>query len=164
MRRHAVARARSDRGWIWIALTLQLAGEIVDVIWHGLAGPRAEPTTAGEMARHLRTVHLPLYLGAAGVLITTARALLRQLAIPSAPDGSRPASRVALSVALAGAVLSAAAESWHAYSHMHLDTRHAPLAGSLSVVGYLVAIAGTIWAGRRERRRGGGSLARRRAA
>ena len=157
-------RARSDRGWIWIALALQLVGYVVDAVWHGLLGPSAEPTTVAEMARHLRTVHALLYLGVACVLITTFRALVHQVTSPSGPDGWRPASRVALSVAFAGAVLSAATEAWHAYSHMHLDTHHAPLAGSLSVVGYLVAVAGTIWAGRRERRRGQESLARQRAA
>ena len=51
----------------------------------------------GEMVRHLGTVHLPLYIGAASVLVSTSRALLRQ--------ARRSAIGNAMTVAFAGAVL-----------------------------------------------------------
>src|SRR5437867_12007471 len=84
------------------------------------------------MVRHLGTVHLPLYIGAASVLVSTSRALLRQ--------ARRSAIGNAMTVAFAGAVLSAAAEAWHAYSHLRLDTHSAPIAGILSVIGFLVVV------------------------
>jgi hypothetical protein len=37
-------------------------------------------------------------------------------------------------------VLSASAEAWHAYSHLRLDTHSAPVAGILSVIGFLVVV------------------------
>src|SRR5437879_130401 len=69
---------RSARTWIWASLILQFFGYVFDAVWHGLLSPGVEPTTVGEMVRHLGTVHLPLYIGAASVLVSTSRALLRQ--------------------------------------------------------------------------------------
>jgi hypothetical protein len=69
-----------------------------------------------------------------------------------------------LAVALAGAVLSVGAEAWHAWSHLHLDLAHAPLAGMLSLVGYVVVTGATIVGGRRARRQGLESVSRRHAA
>jgi hypothetical protein len=117
--------------WIWAALVLQFLGYVLDVVWHGLLNPGAEPSTTAEMARHLATVHLPLYIGAACVLISTARLLVRQ---------PRSARGIALPIAAAGAVLSVAAEAWHALSHLRLDTHSAPVAGILSVVGFLAVV------------------------
>src|SRR2546422_10433378 len=93
---------RSARTWIWESLILQFFGYVFDAVWHGLLSPGVEPTTVGEMVRHLGTVHLPLYIGAASVLVSTSRALLRQ--------ARRSAIGIAMTVAFAGAVLSAAAE------------------------------------------------------
>jgi hypothetical protein len=70
---------RSARRWVWVSLILQALGYVFDAIWHGLLHPGVEPTTMGDMVRHLGTVHLPLYLGAASVLVSTSRALLRQI-------------------------------------------------------------------------------------
>jgi len=84
------------------------------------------------MVRHLGTVHLPLYIGAASVLVSTSRALMRQ--------ARRSAIGIAMPVAFAGAVLSTAAEAWHAYSHLRLDTHSAPIAGALSVIGFFVVV------------------------
>jgi len=93
------------------------------------------------MARHLRTVHLPLYIGATSVLVSTSRALLRQT--------RRSVIGIAMPVAFAGAVLSAGAEAWHAYSHLRLDTHSAPIAGTLSVIGFfMVVIAMSLSRGR----------------
>jgi hypothetical protein len=123
---------RSARTWIWASLILQFVGYALDATWHGLLSPGVEPQTASEMARHLSTVHLPLYIGAASVLVSTSRALLRQV--------RRSATGIALPIAFAGAVLSATAEAGHAYSHLRLDTHSAPVAGILSVIGFLVVV------------------------
>ena len=137
---------QSIRRWIWASISLQAVGYLVDIVWHGLLRPGVEPSTVGDMARHLGTVHLPLYIGSVSVLVSVSGALLRQI--------RRAAPGVALPMAFAGAALSAGAEAWHAFSHLHLDTRHAPIAGTMSGVGFLavvVAIALSSWA-RRERR------------
>ena len=126
---------RDGRRWIWAALVLQLVGYVYDGLWHGVLNPGLEPTTTAGMARHLATVHLPLYLGAASVLVATVTTLLRRNA--GSPGG------LALVIAVAGAILSAGAEAWHAHDHLHLDTYTAPLAGGLSVVGFLVVVGAT---------------------
>jgi len=116
---------------------------VLDAVWHGLLNPGIEPTTTGQMITHLSTVHLPLYIGAASVVVSTSKALLRQI--------SRFAPGITLPIAFAGAVLSAAAETWHAYSHLRLETQSAPVAGSLSFIGFLVvviAISRSGWARR----------------
>lgn len=134
------------RTWVWGALALQLAGYVFDVSWHALR-PEAEPKTVEAMLRHLLTVHLPLYVGAASVLLATLVALVRASRRSTAPP--------ALAVAAGGAVVSAAAEAWHAASHLRLDTHTAPLAGILSVVGFLiVVVAMALSRGRRAQRAG----------
>jgi hypothetical protein len=140
-----VGREVSVRTWVWISLILQFIGYVFDAVWHGLLYPGVEPATVGEMVRHLGTVHLPLYIGAASVLVSTSRALSRQI--------RRPAIGIALPTAWAGAVLSAAAEAWHAYSHLRLDTHGAPVAGILSVVGFLVVVIAMALASRVQRPR-----------
>ena len=135
---------RSARRWIWISLILQALGYVFDALWHGLLHPGVEPTTIGDMVRHLGTVHLPLYLGAASVLVSTSRALLRQI--------KRAGIGLALPIAVAGAVLSTAAEAWHAYAHLHLDTHSAPMAGILSVIGFLVVVITMLLSRKAQRR------------
>ena len=142
---------QSIRAWIRTSLALQFVGYVIDVIWHGLLQPGVEPTTAGEMARHLGTVHLPLYIGAVSVLVSTARAFLRR----HGPT---------VSIAFAGAVLSAGAEAWHASSHLRLDTHSAPVAGILSVIGFLVAVVAMSLSGWARRRRARDRTSDRRAA
>jgi hypothetical protein len=68
---------RTSRTAIWVALAVQLAGLLFDVVWHALH-PTFEAVTVREMVNHLSTVHLPIYLGALGVLVTTAWALVDQ--------------------------------------------------------------------------------------
>ena len=157
-------QARSDRLWIWAALTLQLLGYAVDVVWHGLVNPGVEPTTVSEMARHLLTVHALLYLGAACVLLAILRAVAHRARRSGVPVAPHAAGAGALVVALGGALLSAGAEAWHEYAHLQLDTHKAPIAGGLSLVGYLVAVGAAIVEGRRAGRRGSETLSRRRAA
>jgi cytochrome bd-type quinol oxidase subunit 2 len=123
---------RSARTWVWTSLILQALGYVFDAVWHGLLHPGVEPTTMGDMVHHLGTVHLPLYIGAVSVLVSTSRALLRQM--------RRSATGLARPIVLAGAVLSTAAEAWHADAHLHLDTQSAPMVGILSVLGFLVVV------------------------
>jgi hypothetical protein len=96
--------------WIGAALALQLIGYVFDVVWHAMLRPGAEPATFGEMARHLASVHLPLYIGAAMVLVSTVVELLRR-------RRRRPVGN-ALPIAVTGAVISCGAEGWHALSHL----------------------------------------------
>lgn len=135
---------RSIRTWIWVSLAAQAFGYVVDAVWHGWISPGVEPATVEEMVRHLATVHLPLYVGAVSVLASTEVAVLRL---------GRAASGTALA-AFAGALLSAGSEAWHASSHLRLDTQHAPVAGTLSFVGFLVAVVAMSLSGRSRRRAG----------
>jgi cytochrome bd-type quinol oxidase subunit 2 len=135
----------SARAWIWRALGLQLAGYVFDAVWHGLLSGGREPQTVAEMVHHLATVHLPLYVGAAGVLVATTSALVAH--------ARRGAIGVALPVAVIGAAVSAGAEAWHAFSHLQLDTHHAPVAGTLSFVGFLGVVVAMWWSRPRRRRR-----------
>lgn len=146
---------RSARGWIWASLALQLLGYVYDAAWHGLLNPGIEPQTPGQMVWHLGTVHLLLYIGAASVLVSTSGALLRRL-------GRSPIG-VALPIAVAGAWLSAGAEAWHAVSHLRLDTRTAPIAGTLSCIGFLASCSAMTSARWARQRRESQTSSRRRA-
>ena len=145
---------RDGHPWIWTALLVQFLGYLYDAAWHGLLNPGVEPSTTREMARHLATVHLPLYLGAAGVLLTTVIAFVRR--------SKRSAPGIPLLVAVVGAVVSAGAEAWHAHDHLRLDTHTAPIAGVLSVVGFLVVVIAMMRSGR-GRYRAASTLSRRRS-
>src|SRR5262249_46283429 len=136
------SQARSHRLWIWAALGLKLLAYVVDFAWHGLASPGAEPATRSDMIRHLITVHAPLYIGAACVLITILRAMVHRAGQSATPAAPHALAIGPLAVALAGAVISVSAEAWHAWSHVHLDTHHAPLAGGVLLAGYLVGPGG----------------------
>ena len=137
-------------------MIVQFLGYVVDAVWHGLVNPGVEPTTVGEIARHLGTVHLPLYIGAASVILSTSWALLRRM--------RRSSTGITLRIAFAGAVLSAGAEAWHAYSHLRLDTHNAPLAGTLSVLGFIVIVIGMSVSSWERRRRAARTTEQRRAA
>jgi hypothetical protein len=141
---------QSARSWIKIALIVQFLGYVFDAVWHGLIQPGVEPETFRDMTRHLLTVHAPLYVGALAVLITTGMAL--------AQSGR---ARAGMAIAFGGALVSTAAEAWHAYSHLQMDTHLGPIAGSLSFVGFLVAVVAT-WLDQRRRPRS--TIERRRAA
>ena len=110
---------QSVRSWIKVALIVQVLGYVFDAVWHGLIQPGVEPETFQEMTRHLLTVHAPLYVGALAVLITMGMALVRA-----------GRTRIGMAIAFGGAVVSAAAEAWHAYSHLQMDTHLGPIAGS----------------------------------
>jgi cytochrome bd-type quinol oxidase subunit 2 len=135
---------QSARTWISVSLIVQGLGYVFDAVWHGLLNPGFEPTTAAEMMRHLLTVHLPLYIGAASLLASTSVALL--------PHLRRAHAGRALPVAFAGAVVSAGAEAWHAVSHLRLDAHSGPIAGMLSFLGFLVVLVALSLSNRRRRR------------
>lgn len=85
------------------------------------------------MFRHLSTVHLPLYVGIASVLIFTTAALVR--------DIKRPTSGIGLPIAFAGSLLSAGAAAWNAYSQLRRDGHGAPVVGIVSFTGFLAVVA-----------------------
>lgn len=122
---------------------MQAVGYLVDAVWHGLVNPGFEPTTTAEMTRHLLTVHLPLYIGAASLLASTSVALVHHV--------RRSQTGRAVPVAFAGAVLSAGAEAWHAASHLRLDAHTGPIAGTVSLIGFLVVLV-SMWLSDRRRR------------
>jgi len=145
----------SVRTSVWIALTVQFLGYAFDALWHGLLFPGAEPRTRDEMVRHLVIVHLPLYLGVVGTLLATARAAVsRQERFTVGPRR----------VALGGATLSAVGEGWHAISHLRMDTHAAPMAGILSVVGFVVVVTAIAVESRGARTAAAGHPHQRRAA
>jgi hypothetical protein len=134
----------TPRAWIWAALVLYWIGVAYDIAWHGFIQPGFEADTFAEMLQHLRTVHLPIYLGVAALVVTTAWALV---------DHVRRGRRgVAAPLAFVGGLLAAVGEGWHAYSHLQLTTHVGPLAFSLGVVGMLIVLGALIAGGRAERR------------
>jgi hypothetical protein len=148
-----MAHRSTLRGFIWAALALQLAGLMFDILWHATHSGFA-PMTRTEMSQHLGSVHLPIYIGVLCVVLTTALALL-------AERGERG---LAMPIAVVGALISAAGEGWHAYTHLQMSTHGGPLAASVSFLGFLVVVA-ALWLSRpRARGRAAGDIDQRRAA
>jgi len=150
-----MSRRRRHRTLIWTAVGVQVAGLIVDILWHALHSD-FEAKTVEQMVVHLGTIHIPIYVGVLCVLLTTAWALIDQ--------ARRPPIGAAFPVAFVGALVSIAGEAWHAFSHLQLSTNTAPIAGTVSFVG-LVIVATAMWAsGRRDGRRRPADLDQRRVA
>jgi uncharacterized BrkB/YihY/UPF0761 family membrane protein len=139
---------------IGAALAVQLAGLIVDIVWHALHSD-FEARTVEQMAVHLGTIHIPIYVGVLCVLLATAWALIDQ--------ARRPPIGAAFPVAFVGALISTAGEVWHAYQHLRLDTRGGPVAAAVSFVGFLVVVAAMWLSGRRDRGRKPADVAQRAA-
>ena len=135
---------RTHRIAIWTALAVQLAGLLFDVVWHALH-PSFEAVNVREMVKHLSTVHLPIYLGALGVLATITWALVDQR--------RRRRRGLALPIAFMGAAVSVGGEAWHAYTHLQLSTHGGPIAAVTSFVGFLVVVGALFLSRRLERRR-----------
>ena len=132
-------RARTN---IWAAVTVEIIGLAIDALWHGVLAAEVEPQTRVEMARHLASVHLVLYVGIAALFVATAWALVDQ--VWNGGAGVAPA------IAFAGATMQVIGEIWHATSHLHLQPYPTPeLAG---FVGLALAMVATAVAGRRARR------------
>jgi len=131
---------KNPRSWIWVALIIQWIGWAYDAAWHELISPQFEATTRPEMVHHLRTIHLPLYIGVALTLLATAWALIDHV--------RRREHGMAIPIAFAGAVIQVVGESWHAYSHLQLSTHVAPLTYSVSFVGMLIVLGALIFGGR----------------
>ena len=132
----------NPRSWIWVALIVQWIGWIYDAAWHELISPHFEATTRPEMMRHLRTIHVPLYIGVALTLLATAWALIDHV--------RRREHGMAIPIAFAGAVIQVVGESWHAYSHLHLNPHIAPITYSLSFIGMLIVVGALVFGGRPE--------------
>lgn len=130
---------RTPRAWIWTAVAIQAAGLVFDVGWHGL-NRSFDPVTVPEMLRHLATVHLPIYIGAVNVFLTTAWALIDRM--------RRSGRGAALPIAFAGACLSLGGEAWHAYHHLQLSTHGGAIAGMTSFVGLVVVVGALLASGR----------------
>jgi hypothetical protein len=105
---------------IWVSLGIQFVGLVLDYPCHGLH-PDVTPVTVREMVTHLSTVHLPLYVGVLSVLVTTAWGLVGHMR--QSPIG------IGLPVAFAGALIAAAGEGWHTYTHLQLSTHSGPSRG-----------------------------------
>ena len=97
-----MSRRRKSRMLIWAALAVQFAGLIVDIVWHALHSD-FEARTVEQMAVHLGTIHIPIYVGVLCVLLATAWALIDQ--------ARRPPIGAAFPVAFLGAMVSAAGET-----------------------------------------------------
>src|SRR5262249_24822240 len=137
-----MSRRRRHRTLIWTAVSVQVVGLIVDIIWHAVHSD-FEAKTVEQMGGHRGTVHIPIYGGVLWVLRTTAWALIDR--------AGRPPIGAAFPVAFVGALISTAGEAWHAFSHLQLSTHTAPIAGGVSFVG-LVIVATAMWvSGRRDR-------------
>jgi len=147
-------RSRQARTLIWVALGVQLAGVIVDIVWHA-AHSDFQARTVEQMAVHLGTIHIPIYVGVLCVLLATSWALVDQ--------ARRPPIGTAFPAAFVGALVSTIGETWHAYMHLQLDTHRAPIAGIVSFVGFLI-VAVAMWVGGRRDRRKNADMAQRQAA
>ncbi len=150
-----MSRRRTSRKMIWTALSVQLAGLVLDIVWHALHTD-FEAVTVDAMLVHLGTVHIPIYVGVLCVLLTTAWALVDQ--------ARRPPIGAAFPVAFVGALISASGEAWHAYTHLQLSTHGGPLAAGTSFVGFLIVVTAMWTSGRRDRRRAADDVDQRRAA
>ena len=150
-----MSRRRKSRMLIWAALAVQFAGLIVDIVWHALHAD-FEARTIEQMAVHLGTIHIPIYVGVLCVLLATAWALIDQ--------ARRPPIGAAFPVAFLGALISSAGELWHAYLHLHLDTHGGPVAAVISFAGFLIVVTAMWISGRRDRRRKPADVDQRRAA
>jgi hypothetical protein len=135
-------RMNIPRSWIWVALIIQWIGWLYDAVWHELISPHFEAATRPEMAHHLRTVHVPLYIGVAATLLATAWALLEHV--------RHREHGMAIPIAFAGAVIQVVGEIWHAYSHLQLSAHVFPLTYALSFVGMLIVLGALVF-GRPER-------------
>jgi type IV secretory pathway VirB2 component (pilin) len=150
-----MSRPTTRRRLIWVALGIQFLGLVFDYAWHGLH-PDVTPVTVREMIAHLSTVHLPLYVGVLSVLVTTAWALVGQM--------RQSQIGIALPVAFVGALVAAAGEGWHAYTHLQLSTHSGPIAGTTALVGFIVVVSAMWLAGRHEWRRAADGIDQRRPA
>jgi cytochrome bd-type quinol oxidase subunit 2 len=112
---------------------------VFDLAWHGLNSD-FNVVTVDQMVAHLSTVHLPLYIGVVGVLLSTAWALADQV--------RRAHTGVALPLAFAGAVVATTGEAWHAYSHLRLTTHSGPVAWTVALIGFVTVIVALVAAGR----------------
>jgi len=113
---------------------VELLGLGVDAVWHGQLHPEFEGTTTRtEMARHLLSVHLLLYLGVLALLVSTLAALIARARAGSVG--------IAVPVMVAGAAAQTIGEVWHAWSHLEMRPNPAPeLMGFVGLAVVVVAL------------------------
>jgi len=140
---------------MWICLGVEYVGLAYDLAWHGFLNPGFGAPTMDEMVKHLSTVHLPLYLGVAGMLVSSTWALVDHL--------RRSERGLAIPVAFVGSLIQTAGETWHAYSHLQLITHMGPIALSVSFI-VMVIVAAALVAGRRADRPRAAEVGERRRA
>ena len=128
---------RATRG-VYLSIAVQVAGFVIDALWHGVLSHDAEPATTADMAIHLATIHLVFYVGVLGLFASVVRALIDH-GMPH-PGGG------ALTVAFVGAVVQVAGETWHAVSHLRL--RGTPTPEFVAYGGLVVAVAAFFFARR----------------
>ncbi len=126
---------------MWVSLVVEWVGLAYDAAWHGLLNPTFEAVTVEQMIRHLSTVHLPLYIGVVGMLLSSTWALVDQL--------RRSETGVAVPVAFAGSLVQTAGETWHAYTHLQLTMHSGPIAFTVSFFGMLIVTSALALGGRR---------------
>src|SRR5947199_4709467 len=113
-----MSRRKTARILIGTAFGVQLAGLIVDIVWHALHSDFAAATTE-QMLVHLGTVHMPIYVGVVCVVLTTAWALIDQ--------ARRPPIGAAFPVAFVGALISEAGGGRRACMHRQRDSSDVPI-------------------------------------
>ena len=121
---------RPARG-VRLSIGVQVAGFVIDAIWHGILSGGAEPATTAGMAIHLATIHLVFYIGVLGLFASLLRLFL--------DHGPRGLGGGALMVAFAGSVVQVIGETWHAVSHLRL--RATPTPELVAYGGLVVAVA-----------------------
>ena len=139
----------TPRTAIWVSVVVQGIGLAIDGVWHGAVGRGFEPRTRSEMAKHLASVHVVLYVGVLALLASIAWALVT--------EARRSSAGLALPVAFAGAAVQSGGELWHAYSHLALRPKPAP-----ELIGFTAIVALVVW--RRSGRRTESNTESRRAA
>jgi hypothetical protein len=145
---------RRPVAWIWVSVAVQIVGLAFDALWHGVLMAGVEPSTTREMAVHLATVHLVLYLGVIGLLVSTAWALV--------DHGARAPGTGARLVAFGGGVIQTVAEAWHATSHLLL--RPNPVPEAFAFAGLVIVVAALVVGRRTAARRTRDDVDHRRAA
>src|SRR5262249_16650272 len=153
-----MSRRRRHRTLIWTAVGVQVAGLIVDVLWHALHSD-FEAKTVEQMVVHLGTIHIPIYVGVLCVLLTTAWALIDQ--------ARRPPVGAAFPVAFVGGLVSTAGGGRPTPSPPPTITPPPPTTGrggGGALGGWVMGGGGRGVGGRHDRRRKPADVDQRRAA
>ena len=124
------AEMRPPIGWLWVAIALEIAGELVDLRWHATHDVQRAFESWGNQAQ----AHWLLWIA---TVVTIAVAFL---------GGRVAVSRVrtGYEIVLASALFYAAVSIWHGWAHSIGDDPS--LAHVLLVVTKAGVLVGAIWA------------------